>query len=84
MRAYVLFTFVSIAEFNTIRQPHALRRRQMARGFSPVSLKKMKELLNWHIQNLSGKMHQYAKAGESFDLKGLFARTLATTSLLVI
>ncbi|KAJ5961039.1 Cytochrome P450 E-class group I [Penicillium vulpinum] len=48
---------------------HALRRRQLAHGFSQVSVENFEPLINGHIEILLGKLNNFAKTEEVFDLK---------------
>ncbi|KAH8805262.1 putative cytochrome P450 [Xylogone sp. PMI_703] len=49
---------------------HALRRRQLAHGFSQASIEKLQPLIDEQIKILVGKLQQYAATGAVFDLKG--------------
>lgn len=55
------------------RQLHALRRRQMAHGFSTASMTGMEVVFDRHTMNLREKLESYAETGEIFDLKVIFA-----------
>ncbi|RFU30913.1 hypothetical protein B7463_g5418, partial [Scytalidium lignicola] len=57
----------------TDEERHALRRRQMAHGFSTASLTAMEPIFDQHVKNLRKKLDAYAKTGSEFDLKLLFA-----------
>ncbi|KAH8807787.1 cytochrome P450 [Xylogone sp. PMI_703] len=52
---------------------HALRRRQMAHGFSTASLVAMEPIFDRHIRNLRKKLNVCSESGSEFDLKRLFA-----------
>lgn len=52
---------------------HALRRRQMAHGFSAASLKSIKGIFDRHISELRKRIEEYAASEEEFDLKQLIA-----------
>ena len=56
-----------------VLQLHALRRRQMAHGFSSASLKTMEGIFDRHLQNLRDKIDGYCTSGEAFDLKAQIA-----------
>jgi cytochrome P450 len=55
-------------------QIHALRRRQLAHGFSQVSIQNLEYILDGQLNILLDKIRHYAKAGEDFDLKDSIAR----------
>ncbi|KAJ5774601.1 Cytochrome P450 E-class group I [Penicillium paradoxum] len=48
---------------------HSLRRRQLAHGFSQVSVENFEPLINGHIEILVNKLKGFAKSGEIFDFK---------------
>ncbi|KAF2092698.1 cytochrome P450 [Rhizodiscina lignyota] len=52
---------------------HALRRRQMAHGFSTASMTAMETVFDRHALNLRTKLDKYAETGEIFDLKTVLA-----------
>ncbi|KAK5056690.1 hypothetical protein LTR84_012222 [Exophiala bonariae] len=52
---------------------HAIRRRQLAHGFSMQSVKDMEEYIDRHIEKLLEVLEGQAKTGEAFDLKEFFA-----------
>lgn len=48
---------------------HALRRRQLAHGFSQASIEKMEPIIDEQLQILISKLMEYSKKNEVFDLK---------------